>query len=683
MKNRNDPREFSWKEMPMLRMLLPMATGIACGVLFREIPPWAVTAGMAAGGSGCLLLSRRKIPYRLRHAYAIACILFWISAGIFISKKHLATGRENYFMNLQAVNPVWTGMVKETGGSAFPRAIVEIEGHCDPFTRATGRALIYTEKPLEKGQILLFKADFREIPPPKNPGGFDNRRYRFYQNIHHQAYLKESDYRVTGKVAPHFLEQWRDLQVGIWKEQLKDTSAWSVATAMVLGYTAELPDEVRDTYARTGATHVLSVSGLHVGLIYLMLAGLTRKWRSVKMVRKLSFVICLAGIWGFAFLTGAGPAVLRAATMFSFVLAGRQLGRDISIFNSLAASAFFLLWINPFWLFHIGFQLSYTALAGIVVFQPLFYRLWIPSNKWLDKIWTLTTVSFGAQLATAPLTIWYFHQFPVYFWLSGLVVVPASPFIIALGILLTLVHVAAPGLAFIPAFLLKNLILLMNSVLEWMQGLPFSVLENLFLPKASIILLFAAILLLAGIWEHRRQRALPWLLCMLNAVAAARFYAETQLYFREEVIVYHVPKNTLVDYIHKGNRITLKSEKLDEAAEERAAGFYRIQRRALRVQESVLPEKDSFLKLGKFNIGLVGDSEKGLENPPLDLILLHGTPGINLKTLTAKWIIADVSNRKKAVERWKEECLHSGLNFVDIGETGAFSIRINQPFLSQ
>ncbi len=663
MKRRNEeraPREFSWKEMPMLRLLLPLMVGIATGVSLKGFPLWIAGAVMAAGLLACTILSRRKIPYRLRHVYAISCLVFWLFAGVWLSKQYLATGRDDYFMNLaEREDVVWIGQVTETGGSAFPRATIKIQGCFSPFSRASGKALVYPATPLEKGQILLFRANFREVPAPKNPGGFDNKRYRFFQNIHHQAYLKEGDWEVIDQVAPHFLERWRDKQVQIWKENLKDTSVYSVATAMVLGYTAELPDEVRDTYAQTGATHVLSVSGLHVGLIYLLLTSLLRRWQSVKALRKLNFVLCLLGIWAFAILTGAGPAVLRAAVMFSFVLVGKQMRRRISIFNSLAASAFFLLWINPFWLFHIGFQLSYTALAGIVVFQPLFYHLWIPSNTWLDKIWNLTAVSLGAQLATLPLTLHYFHQFPMYFWLSGLVVVPASPFIIVLGILITLAHYILPGWIWVPSFLLRELIRLMNLVLEWIQDMPFSVVENLFLPKTGIILLFIAVLMLAWVWEQRRRPAVLLLLLLLNGAAASRFYSEAVAFCKEELVIYHVSGGTLVDYFYRGNLLTLKSEEVSMEMEERAAGPLRARRNILHAQNQ-----------------LINGENLSISN--LDLAILYGNPRIDLKDIRAKRLIADASNSRKTVERWKKECKDLGLDLVDIRETGFYSIQIKR-----
>ncbi|MBK7409721.1 MAG: ComEC/Rec2 family competence protein [Saprospirales bacterium] len=386
LKQTHWPRQLSWKEMPMLRLLLPFLFGITLGISISGLPSLFPLIGISMGALGCLLLTRRKIPYRLRHGYVLFCLLFWVGAGSWLSRQHLALNWPDYFQHLQPPEAVWFGNVRDASSSSFPRAVINIQGYWDATGvahPAKGKLLVYPETPLECGQVVAFQAEFQPIPVKKNPMDFDHRRFRFFQNIHHQAYLKSAQYKVLKKEPPHWMEAWRNKQIADWKALLKDPAVYSVATAMVLGYKEELPEEVRTTYAQTGASHVLAVSGLHVGLIYLLLTGLLRKGNTRKVIRIFNTLLCRAGIWGFALLTGATPSVVRASTMFSFILVGKQLGRGISIFNSIAASAFLLLLINPFWLFNIGFQLSYLAVLGIVVFQPRWYQLWIPQS--LDR----------------------------------------------------------------------------------------------------------------------------------------------------------------------------------------------------------------------------------------------------------------------------------------------------------
>ena len=675
------PRQLSWKEMPMLRLLLPLLLGITLGIFIPGLPLLLLGIGLSLGAVGCGLLTRRKIPYRLRHGYAFFCFLFWINAGSWLSLHHLAINCPNYFQRQHTSEAVWLGKVRDASSSSFPRAVIDMQGYWGPDKVShpvKGKLLVYPEHPLEAGQIITFQCEFQPIPPKKNPMDFDHRRYRFFQNIHHQAYLKEAQYQVLRKEPPQRLEAWRNKQIADWKAQLKDPAVYSVATAMVLGYKEELPEEVRTMYAQTGASHVLAVSGLHVGLIYLLLTGLLRKGNTRKVIRIINTLLCLAGIWGFALLTGATPSVVRASTMFSFILVGKQLGRGISIFNSIAASAFLLLLINPFWLFHIGFQLSYLAVLGIVVFQPRWYQLWIPPNRLVDKIWTLITVSLAAQLATVPLTLYYFHQFPVYFWLSGLIVVPAAPFIIGLGILLTLFHSFIPAWIEVPALLLESLIKGVNWLLLEIQHLPYSVISDIYLPDTSLLLIFCGLFLLAWIWEFSYWKYFPLLLLLLNVVAVARLYSEAKTYTEEKIVVYSASGETLVDYLFRGRLITIKSSTLPEEKEMKIAGAFRKRHRVQWVETITIPESGSRLTLGNFEGRIISSKEQPDQIPekqPLDFILLCKNPPVLWsEKASARVLIADASNWRKTASSWKEASVQKGWNFVDVRETGAFQL---------
>lgn len=649
------PRDLSWKEMPMVRLVLAFIPGICAGVFVESIPVDWVFAGMGLTGAGCLVLTRKKVPYRYRFAYAPFILVFWVLAGIWNGHRNLSLNQPDYFaLHPERDSVVWEGEIIEASGTAYKRCIIRVKKLMEKEGRpatVSGKLLVYpgNESQVEKGQIVLFRAAMREIPPPKNPLGFDNKQYRFFQDIHLQAYWKEGDYGVIGSRPAGFLEQWRNEQLSKWRKALEDPAVFSIAGAMVFGYKDEMPEEIRETYAATGASHVLAVSGLHVGLIYLFCQILLRslKWRFGKVM------ISLVVIWGFAFLTGATPSVLRASTMFSFVLIGQQMRRPISIYNSLAGSAFFLLIINPLWLFNIGFQLSYLAVLGIVVFQPLIYHWWIPSNRWADKVWTLITVSLAAQLATLPLTLFYFHQFPVYFWLSGLVVVPAAPLIIGLGLALILFSNWIPDLEWIPAWLLDWLISLINRSLEMMQAIPGSVISGIYLHGGAVLLLAASLIMLAWVWETRSWRYLSWILIAWNAVAISRCITDAAEYCKSELIVYHTPGHTLIDAMHRGRMVTFRDKGLEKEDEERAAQAIRLRRR-VQEQESVLLEEEITLIAADRSIAVIG-----------------GNPAFEPEIWKVREVIVTPSNQRWRVNNWKEASSGKEWTLTDIRETGA------------
>jgi competence protein ComEC len=660
-------RHFSWKEMPMARLVLALAPGIPVGIFSPISPEQVALTGMGIFGSGCLWLSRKKIPFRYRYIYGCCCLLFWFCAGVWIGHRSVSLNTPSYFLQQAIRDPVWLAKVEKVSTAGYPSAVMEIHGYWENgdwenYRGVKGKLLAYSEadQTIREGQLLLLRGTIREIPGPKNPMAFDNKRYRFFQNIHHQIRLRAGEYLVIGQEETAWYEQWRKQQIEWWKGHLPDPAVFSVASAMVLGYKAELPEDVRETYAQTGASHVLAVSGLHVGLIYLILSSIVGrlKWRPARIV------ISLAGIWGFALVTGATPSVVRAATMFSFVLVGQQLRRPISVFNSLAASAFLLLLIQPLWLFHIGFQLSYSAVLGIVVFQPRWYQLWIPPNGWLDKIWTLITVSLAAQMATLPLTLFYFHQFPVYFWLSGLIVVPAAPFIIGLGLALIVLQAIYPQWCWLPAEGLNGLIRLINFLLELIQNWPGSLITGIYLPVVGLLLLMLSLIMLGWIWERSMKKYLFIFLLLLNGAAVTRCIAEVKYFIRPKWIVYSIYGHTLVDYLHRGRLWTWKSGSLPEEREERVAGPYRKRHRIYLKKATVIPERFA----GKI-------VHPDLAEMP-HFLLISGNPSITGELAevqdAALWVIADGSNKKWALDKWEQLCREKGWTFVDTGETGAW-----------
>ena len=333
----------------------------------------------------------------------------------------------------------------------------------------TGKLLSYLEQSKEASQLrygdqIYFSSKINPITAPLNPAAFNLKGYLNNRNFHYQTYLKTSDWILQDRDQGNFLIAFsirtRDQLFTILQKHLPTDNELAVGAALILGKKDLLESETRMAYANTGAMHVLAVSGLHVGLIYVgisFLLGLfpfkSSTWVWIKTW------IMVAGVWFFALLTGASPSVLRAATMFSFIIVGQAMRHHPSIYNTLAASAFFLLSIQPYMLFEVGFQLSYLAVIGIIYFQEKIYGQLYIANKLGDYIWKLTSVAIAAQLVTLPISLYYFHQFPVYFWLSGLVVIPAAVLIMTFAVALFVVALLIPKLGFIPgAFIVRYIV---------------------------------------------------------------------------------------------------------------------------------------------------------------------------------------------------------------------------------
>jgi competence protein ComEC len=218
---------------------------------------------------------------------------------------------------------------------------------------------------------------------------------------------------------------------------------------LLIGYKDDLDKTLVQSYSNTGVVHVIAISGLHLGLIYWLLLKLfwpLQKRRDLKWLRP---ILIIAGLWLFSLLAGMQPSVIRSAVMFTCIVLGETWTRKSSIYNTLAFSAFLLLFINPYWLWDVGFQLSYIAVLSIVIFMQPIYNWFYIKNKALDFIWKLNAVTLAAQILTVPVSIYHFHQFPLSFMFTNFVAVPLSSLILLGEIVLCVV-------SFIPivAFLL-------------------------------------------------------------------------------------------------------------------------------------------------------------------------------------------------------------------------------------
>ena len=413
---------------------------------------------------------------------------------------------------------------------------------------------------LEYGDQIIFNGQINKFNPPLNPEAFDVGKFYSSKNIYHQVYIASGHWKKIRKNQGNLLYvliyKCRQHLLKVLRQHLFSPNEYAVASALILGSKDKLSPEIRNAYAETGAMHVLAVSGLHIGILMVILNFLLGfRSNSGKWWKKIKLIILLLTLWGFALLTGASASVLRAATMFSFIIIGQAVDRKTNIYNSLGASAFILLFINPFLLYDIGFQLSYIALVGIIYLHPKIYKLWYIENKVADWIWSGVALSVSAQIAVLPLGLYYFHQFPVFFWLSGVVVTAVAGIILGLGLFLLLFH-GIPVIGLLLGYLLYACIWLMNSLIFMIQKLPGAVWEGFWLESWQV---FSWYFVLISSLVFLRKRKLKWayiplvtLLLLLCHRVYLNYYQQNQSF----LCIYHCRKNTLISCIYGKKAIT-------------------------------------------------------------------------------------------------------------------------------
>lgn len=345
---------------------------------------------------------------------------------------------------------------------------------------------------LEAGDRILFSQVPQLISPKLNPYDFDFRKYYERKKIYRQVYLRADKWHNTGLKEFSLVckaEKFRNKLIDIYREQPLDSVEFEVLSALTLGYSRELDPETRRVFSSSGAMHVLSVSGLHVGIIFTVLSFLLAFLKKKQWGKWIFVGLVVVILWFYAFITGLSPSVLRASAMFSVYIIGTNMNKRSNIYNSLALTAFFLLLINPGNLFDIGFQLSYAALFGIVFLQSKFEKVIVIRNKVLKYFAALITVSIAAQITTFPITSYYFGQFPSYFWITNLFIIPLTGFLTPVGILLLFVS-KIPVVAGVIAFILNNTLKLSLYLLTAIENLPLSVIPVTITQLQLFLLIF-------------------------------------------------------------------------------------------------------------------------------------------------------------------------------------------------
>jgi competence protein ComEC len=318
-----------------------------------------------------------------------------------------------------------------------------------------------------------------------------------------------------------------------------------------LGVKDDLDPEVRDAYAASGAMHVLAVSGLHVGIFYWLILVLAKPFQKGPASKWIIAIISLLVLWSYALVTGLSPSVMRAVTMFSFFSLARAWNQKTNVYNVVAASAFCLLLYNPHLIMSVGFQLSYMAVIGIVTLQPRLYRLWEPEKLVWDHVWKISTVAIAAQLATFPLGIFYFNQFPNYFLLSNIVVIPGAFMVLVGGILLLGVSFSSLVAGFFGE-MLGWIIKAINAMIFGIESLPFSHVENIYIDSFQCILIIGIVAMIFLFFEYKNSFYLISTAAAVVTLSLSMWIHYSRVVARPTVTIYNIPGHTAIDFAEYG-----------------------------------------------------------------------------------------------------------------------------------
>jgi len=566
----------------------------------------------------------------------------------------------------------------------------------DKWQKATGKILLYFNRDEAKkpkyGDIFLIKNMPQEISPPKNPEEFDYRQFLHNKGIYANQFLWQKEYLQIGHQVPSsILETAYNANIyadSVFKAHLSSVHDYAVTNAMVVGTRDAIDNDLLNAYSASGAIHVLSVSGMHVGILMIVLGFALQNIKTgFKYGNWIFAIIVLILIWVYAVFTGLSSTVLRATVMFSFVLIGQTINRRHNIYNILAVSALLLLCYNPYWLVDIGFQLSYLAIIGIVYLHPYLNQLINPTNPIIRWVWEGTVICFAAQLFTTPLSIYYFHQFPSYFLIANPFVALFSFAILPVGLLL-LICASVPVVATVLAFILKWSCFLLNETIFIIEKMPLSTLKGFSISIPELLAWYGIIFLVIAFFRHSELKYLRFSALVVIGLAIVNFYEDYQQSRQKELVFHYIPKQAGISIVD-GKSVAFIADS-GVANNPRLYNFHlkNYYDKQGVTNQNLLSPMSYTNKQGITSLEFEGKKIVWLQKPfkgklqgHANYVLLSNNAIRNMASsfsdFQTELIIVDDSNKKYLVEKLKQQADSLHIKLIALQDTGAYVISRN------
>lgn len=693
------------KQYPFVRILIPFIIGIILSFYIKTafIPALIIVFTMITGTTFFQwFISKQHYSSILNLGYGLWVNLTILSFGLMNTAFHAqpdSSGPSDLVKNTYLIRTMEVPKEKPNSFELTVRVLATMTDsgilNCDE------RIILYFQKcaliqSISLNTLIAIQGQLEAISPPLNPNQFSYKNYMARQDIFRSAYIDSLSWKIipdpSEQLASFSFKSVQQKLLGIYTTSGLSGKELALLSALTLGYKDLIDPEMKTSFSSSGTIHVLAVSGLHVGIIFLILKTLfsfLNSWRRGPVIR---YLFILTSMWFYALLTGFTPSVIRATLMFSFLLTGQLLKRDASSINIIAASAFFILLFDPYTLKEVGFQFSYLAVLGIIYFHPKIYHLVKIRNWVLDKIWSLTVVSLSAQIIIAPLSIHYFNQFPLLFLVANLIVIPGITILLYLGasmLVLSFIPLATTFVSWLVS-LVSGVIFFTIDVID---ALPFSMLDGIYLSMPKVITMYLILLLVIGIINTRRKFYVFAFLSGILVFSMIGLIEHHLLKTRVECILLADDKSSVLHIMYHGEH-NLRSANPDFSPDEFYArnrlffakrGISKRRCKHNEKQDSAScfqfhPSGNVYLWNNYFIIDLDSFDLNRIADAPLDscfLIVSNKFDGklANLPTIFKDpAIIFDPGCPRWKIERWKEKCVELGLEFHDMKEDGAVQL---------
>lgn len=711
---------FYLHKYPSIRLIIPWIAGVFCGDRFFGCSPqlfWGILVFCFFFGLSIALYFLER--YALRWCFGIIAFALCFTGGWMGITWQLQQTTDYAFPKKETVYRVLITDVPQAKEHTYLCQVL-LKEHCDsidsyPIER---KSILYLQRDsassrLKGGDELLV---FTRISPPvnnKNFDEFDYARYLTRRGISGTGYvpsgkwmLLSSDSSPISLSLPpdgtvnrssgmsilnlrNIANSCRGKIISLYRELGFDGDELAVLSALTIGDKTDLSESVRESYSIAGASHILALSGLHIGLLCALLLFILKPLAERgKTGRCVCAVLLFLLLWAFAFLTGLSPSVVRSVTMFSLLTVAGMFGRQSFSLNTLAATAWIMLLCNPVWLFDVGFQLSFVAVISILLLQPLVFRLFTMKTKIGKYVWGILSVSIAAQVGTAPLIMFYFSRFSTHFLLTNLVVIPLVTIILYVAVLM-LFLTPVSWLQIWVAEGARKLLEVLNLFVRWVEQLPYSSIDGIWLYPLEVFGIYVVLSLLFYYFKVRRCRNLIICLCSILLLSVCH----VMIYWidrpQSSLVFYNVRSCPAVHCIESDGRswINYADTLSDKKLLKRVATNYWNHRHLLLPEEitadcqtGAFSRRQQIISYYGCRVCMVTDNRWRNKSAvsalyTIDyLYLCKGYDG-HLEELTKLFapgcILLDASLSEHRRNLLEEECRQSGLRFISLSEEGS------------
>lgn len=691
-------------QMPFLRLVVPLIAGITLALYFPA-KPVVVYIAILLVPVFLFIWNRfdsKHQGYAHRWIFGAITGLFFIAAGYTITvlkRPYRSASYYEHYLSHHSDSLVVSIISQPQLKGKDIKATGEITGIIKngKSYATSGKAMFYFQddsaaEQLKYGDELAVYTYLRYIKFPRNPDAFNYGNYLAMHGIYREAYVRSHTYAVTGKSTVPWLltftNNCRQKLINLLNDKIKGNEA-SVGAAILLGYRNDLSQSVIQRFADSGTIHVICVAGLHVGILFWLLGLLLLPLEKLKHGKLIRTVLLVLLLWLYALFTGMATPVVRATVMFSFLVAGRHFGRYTNSINTLAASAFVILLFNPFDVADAGFQLSYLSVLGIILTYPMLKNILTPRNFFIEKLWELSCLSVSAQLAIAPLSLLYFHQFPNYFVLTNLLVVPLLSVVIYAGILF-FITAQIPVISIATTWLLQKALWLMNGIVGAAHHMPLFVSRGISISVPEALLLYLILISVLAFVFYKKHRALITALACFMLFLGVRIGKDYTRAHQHTFVVYDVPKHSAIAFLSGTKCITTQPIDSLNFCYDIQCHWWDV---GIEDSASLGQDTDAILLSGQlyihhnyaqFNHAQIAFIRDNMALPNIRnkvkvrYVVLSGNYKSTIAGLQNAFIfdklIFDSSVSAYKVKKWEKECRQLHVKYYDVNTKGAFIV---------